>query len=130
MVSGDYGPEHLNVAAQKRDPDSLWNFMRDLVQTYRECPEFGWGAFAILDQPVPAVLAHRCHWAGSSVIAVHNLGAQTVTTPVRLHPDDVVGRPWLQDLATGQAHQLERGNAITLSLDGYGHRWLRVRQDD
>jgi glycosidase len=41
-------PEHVNVAAQKRDPDSLWTFVRTLIQTYRECPELGWGDFRVL----------------------------------------------------------------------------------
>ena len=46
LVPDGYGPEHVNVADQKRDPDSLWTFMRALIQTYRECPELGWGDFA------------------------------------------------------------------------------------
>ena len=43
--TGGFGPEHVNVADQRRDPDSLWTFMRGLIQTYRECPELGWGQF-------------------------------------------------------------------------------------
>ena len=42
-VQGGFGPEHVNVAAQRRDPDSLLRFMTLLVQRYREAPELGWG---------------------------------------------------------------------------------------
>ena len=37
VVPDGYGPEHVNVADQKRDPDSLWNFMATLIRRYREC---------------------------------------------------------------------------------------------
>ena len=33
--------------------------LRDLIQTYRECPELGWGDAEVLDQPEPSVLALR-----------------------------------------------------------------------
>ena len=89
LVPDGYGPEHVNVADQKRDPDSLWNFMRALIQTYRECPELGWGDFQVLQQPHREVLAHRCHWEGSSIVAVHNLSSQPVTTQFQLDPDDL-----------------------------------------
>ena len=62
LVPGGFGPEHVNVADQRRDPDSLWTFMRGLIQTYRECPELGWGQFSVLDEPHREVLVHRCHW--------------------------------------------------------------------
>ena len=131
VVPDGYGPEHVNVADQKRDPDSLWNFMRSLVQTYRECPELGWGDFAVLPQSHPEVMAHRCHWEGSSVIAVHNLSAEPVTALITLHPDDLEGEEpvWLEDLFDHQSVDLEGGEA-KLPLEGYGHSWFRVRRGE
>ena len=60
VTEGGFGPEHVNVADQRRDPDSLLTFVQLLVRRYRECPELGWTPRAeILDQPHAAVLAHR-----------------------------------------------------------------------
>lgn len=134
VVPGGYGPEHVNVAHQKRDHDSLWHFMRTLIQTYRECPELGWGAFSVLDQPRREVLAHRCHWDGASVVAVHNLSAQPLTTRVQLHQDDLAARAegeeiWLDDLFAHRAHATDTRGGAELTLEGYGHVWLRVRRD-
>jgi glycosidase len=114
LVPDGYGPEHVNVADQKRDPDSLWNFMRALVQTYRE------------------ILAHRCHWEGSSLVAVHNLSSRPVTTQLHLEPDDLVGEEpvWLEDLFAHEALETSPRGEVELALEGYGHRWLRVRRDD
>jgi hypothetical protein len=32
-VPDGYGAERVNVSDQKRDPDSLWSFVRALIQT-------------------------------------------------------------------------------------------------
>ena len=106
--------------------------MRALIQTYRECPELGWGDFQVLPQPHREVLVHRCHWEGASVVAVHNLSSQPVTTQFHLEPDDLVGEEpvWLEDLFAHEALETGPGGAVELALEGYGHRWLRVRRDD
>ncbi len=49
VVSGPFGPDHVNVAAQMRDRDSLWNWMRTLITIRRTCPELGWGEPSILE---------------------------------------------------------------------------------
>ena len=40
---GRVRPEHVNVAAQRRDPDSLLNWFERLIRRRRECPELGFG---------------------------------------------------------------------------------------
>ena len=51
LTTGAFGPEHVNVAAQRHDPESLLAFVHLLVRRYRESPELGWADFAVLDQP-------------------------------------------------------------------------------
>jgi trehalose synthase len=132
VVPDGYGPEHVNVADQKRDPDSLWTYMRTLIQTYRECPELGWGEFQVLPQPSREVLVHRCRWDGASIVAVHNLSSQPVTTQFQLEPDDLAGDEpvWLEDLFTHEAVETGPRGAVDRVLEGYGHCWLRVRRDE
>ncbi len=60
LVTGNYGPVRVNVADQRRDPQSLLHFVAFLATRYRECPELGWSGVEILDQPHRSVLAHRC----------------------------------------------------------------------
>ena len=129
VVPDGYGPQHVNVSDQKRDPDSLWTFIRDLIQTYRECPELGWGEFAVLDQPHRQVLAHRCSWQGSSVVAVHNLAAEPVTCRLELGAEVLGdGDPAsLADLFAHEEIEVSAGGVVELTLEGYGHRWLRAR---
>lgn len=128
VVEGAFGPEFVNVADQKRDPDSLWNFIRLLVQRYRECPELGWGDVEILDQPHRQVLAHRCTWETASIVALHNLSNDPVVVPIEL--PDAEDRWVLADLLADGRCELDPRGRAEVPLDGYGHRWLRVQRPE
>lgn len=128
LVPGGYGPENVNVADQKRNPDSLWSFVSSLTRAYRECPELGWGDFAVVPQPHRQVLAHQCSWEDSSIVAVHNLSAEPVTTRLDL---GALGHRAvrLEDVFAQSAIEPGPGGSVDLALDGYDHRWLRVRRE-
>ncbi len=125
MVPDGYGPDHVNVRDQIRDPDSLWTFVQTLIRAYRDCPELGWGDFAELRQPQRSVLAHTCTWEGSTVVAVHNLASEPVSLELSVPlPDDGSWR--LEDVFVLGAVELDNGGRAALSLDGYDHRWFRL----
>lgn len=123
VVSGAYGPEHVNVAAARHDPESLLSHITRMAQRYRECPELGWGTYDVLEQPIDAVLAHRSTWGHGSMVLLHNLGAESVVVPLRLAEDK--GTVLIDLLQTGECEIDAKGRA-ELALDGYGYRWLRV----
>ena len=124
VVRGGYGPEHVSVEAQRRDPDSLLHFVSLLVRRYREAPELGWGDLEVLAQPHRAVLAHRLSHDGASTVAIHNLGEEGVTVPLRLR-DVAAGTRLVDQLVDGTVDLDDKGRAA-VDLEGYGYRWLRV----
>ena len=124
VVTGGYGPEFVNVADQRKDPDSLLSFFRRLVARRKECPELGWGGFEVLDQPHAAVLAHLCSWDDGALVAVHNLGAEPVRVPV--HLEGCGADHLLADLLVEGTTELDADGRAEVALDGYGYRWLRV----
>jgi glycosidase len=128
VVSGGYGPEHVNVADQRTDPDSLLSFMKLLIRRYRECPELGWGEFELLPQPHADVLAHQCRWEDGTMVAVHNLGAEARTVPLTLKGCDSSHR--LEDLLQDGTTPLSDKGRAELRLEGYGYRWLRLAGED
>ncbi|MFF1632680.1 alpha-amylase family protein [Leifsonia sp. NPDC058248] len=135
LTEGGFGPEHVNVAQQRRDPDSLLQFMRTLIRHYRNERELGWGAFEVLDQPDAAVLAHSLTSGDRVLIALHNFGSEPREVQLALGgaardagaDDGSADR--LTDLFTGEEFALDRGR-VGVPLDGYGYRWLRLGADD
>lgn len=120
--SGGFGPDHVNVADQRRDPDSLLAFIGLLVQRYRECPELGWSAVHVLDQPHTAVLALCSSVDDAAMITLHNLGPEPLRVPLRV---PVAGATRLVDVLADGETPVAEGTA-EVDLDGYGYRWLRV----
>ena len=45
ISDGPYGFQHVNVAQQRRDPNSLLNWMERIIRMRKEVPEIGWGRF-------------------------------------------------------------------------------------
>ncbi|MGI0483886.1 alpha-amylase family protein [Pantanalinema rosaneae CENA516] len=123
ISDGEYGYHHLNVNIQRRNPESLLNWMKQAIRLRKECPEFGWGNWQILELNHPSVIAHRCEWQGEVVMAVHNL-AKTACRVTLALPDDV-GK-CLIDLFADQPDQTIAGAEHKLELGGYGYRWFRM----
>ncbi|WP_454778622.1 alpha-amylase family protein [Georgenia muralis] len=124
VVSGSYGPEHVNVADARRDPESLLTHVSAMARRYRECPELGWGTYEVLDQPHTSVLAHRTSWDTASMVLLHNFGPDALTVPLTL--DEEPGTELVDLLQEGVCTAGEDGR-LELALDGYGYRWLRVQ---
>ena len=127
VTVGLFGRLAVNVGAQRRDPDSLLNWMERMIRRRRETPEIGWGAWSVLDTGLPSVLGHRCDWADRSLVALHNLGADPAVANVNLG-SDLPEDPLLLDLfdADGAAHEIDSAE-LEVKLEGYGFRWLRIQ---
>ncbi|NJR62565.1 MAG: trehalose synthase [Cyanobacteria bacterium CRU_2_1] len=124
VISDDkYGYKYLNVSIQRRDPNSLLNWMERAIRLRKECPEFGWGAWQILETNHPSVFAHRCEWQGSVVIAIHNL-AKTDCAVTLMLKEDI--NQCLIDLFYDQPNQVIAGASHEIQIKGYGHHWFRV----
>jgi glycosidase len=120
VVRGAFGPEHVNVAAMRRDAGSLLNWFERLIRRRRECPEIGFGELTVLDTREPSVLAHRCDWKDSTVVAVHELAGHPVELRLPVRDGES-----LVDLFDEAEHPLPP----TLRLDPYAARWFRVRRE-
>lgn len=120
-----FSPEHVNVADQRSDPDSMLSFIRRLIFRYRQHPELGWGTFEVVDQPDHAVLVHSSRWEDHRVVAVHNFDAGGRRVEFTL--DDVEPGTTLVDVFGDERLPMDDGR-IELPLDGYGFRWLRVQE--
>jgi maltose alpha-D-glucosyltransferase/alpha-amylase len=118
----DYAPAAVNVADQRRDPDSHLNWIERVIRTRRECHEIGWGAWEVLEADDPALLAIRYRWNGRTLLALHNLGRTKVTAGMAA--DDLAAEALEEVLGRGE-HGPRPGGGLEVSLPRYGYRWLR-----
>ena len=122
---GPYGYEHVNVAKQRRDPNSMLNWTERIIRMRKEVPEIGWGDFRVIATRDPAILAIRYDWRNNSVLFVHNLDEKPreASFSVGLSSDE--GKHLINLLSEDHSEANDRGKH-TLMLEAYGYRWYRV----
>ena len=123
ISQGPYGFEHVNVAAQKRDPNSFMDWTERMIRMRKEVPEIGWGDFSIIPTAKPEVLAIRYDWRNNSVLFVHNLSA--IPTEVEFAPAAKVDGQLVNLLASDHSTPDASGKHCIL-LEPYGYRWFRI----
>jgi maltose alpha-D-glucosyltransferase / alpha-amylase len=122
---GPYGYEHVNVAMQRRDPNSLLNWMERIIRMRKEVPEVGWGDFSIVPTRNPAVLAVRYDWRNNSVLFVHHFADTPCELSFSAGLADRSDRLLTNLLSEDHSHA-GNDDKHHLMLEPYGYRWYRV----
>ena len=123
VAEGVWSYRHINVAAQRRDPSSLLNWVGSMIRLRKECPEIGRGDWAVLETGDPHVLALRYDWRGNSVITVHNFAH----TPCEIELEPAVPRgERLSNLREEQELTADRDGRHRVELGALDYRWYRV----
>ena len=125
ITKGAFDYRKVNVAAQRRDPLSLLMWMERMLHTLRECPEFAVGTCAPVDSGDPSVLSVRYDAPGGAMLAVTNLGADSRTVDLGPQPG-AAGDP--VEVFANRSYDPVGPALKGLELDGYGYRWIRLRE--
>jgi maltose alpha-D-glucosyltransferase/alpha-amylase len=121
---GPYAFKHVNVAKQRRDPDSLLNWTERIIRMRKEVPEIGWGDFKVINARDPAVLIIRYDWRNNSVLLVHNLDEKPREISFASGVPGDAGKLLVNLLS--EDHSRAAGGRHRLLIEGYGYRWYRV----
>jgi maltose alpha-D-glucosyltransferase/alpha-amylase len=125
ICEGPYGYQHVNVAQQRRDPNSLLNWMERMIRMRKEVPEIGWGDFSFIDTGVPNVLAVRYEWRDNAVLTLHNLSPEPAEIHFKLRrPDDP--EAVLINLLSEDHSRPGTAGKHNILLEPYGYRWFRI----
>jgi len=124
-----FGPAHVNAADQRTDPDSLLSFFERLIRRYRASAEIGWGDLTIIDAGVDSVLVHAVQGAEGRMIAVHNFSSDPQEIEFAL-PDGMGPSSELVELLRDGGIVADEKGRVSLALDAFDHRWLRVHATD
>lgn len=124
ISGGRFGYERLNVYAQTLGQDSLLAKVGNIVRTRAGAKEVGRGRCEVVDVGCAAVLALRYAGDGVALLTVVNLSAEEQTFQI----PDLDLSDFVDILADG-GYPSPGDDPAKLSLQGYGYRWLRRRED-
>jgi maltose alpha-D-glucosyltransferase/alpha-amylase len=121
---GPYSFQHVNVADQRRDPNSLLNWMERIIRMRKEVPEIGWGDFSFISTGTPKVLAMQYDWRNNSVLCVHNLSGEPREVRLTVEADEE--KCVLANLLSSDHSEPDARGRHCMLLEPYGYRWFRV----
>jgi maltose alpha-D-glucosyltransferase/alpha-amylase len=124
ISQGEFGYQKVNFDSQVRDKNSLLNWLERAIRARKECPEFGYGKWELIETDEPSVFAHRCIWDGSVVLALHNLVEKDVSVKLKFGSHD---ERQLYDLLSDQLYDIQDDLSQEIDLGPYGYRWFRVK---
>jgi maltose alpha-D-glucosyltransferase/alpha-amylase len=122
-----YGYQRVNVEAQRRNPQSLLNWVERKIRMRRECPEISWGDWRILDPGTPGVLAMRYVWRGHSLLILHNFTPRSRVVRVDAN---TAGETELVDLLWTNDASADENGRFAIQLEPYAYRWFRAGGKD
>jgi maltose alpha-D-glucosyltransferase / alpha-amylase len=125
ITDGAYGFHHVNVAAQRRDPNSLLNWMERIIRMRKEVPEIGWGDFSFLPTDNEKVLVMRYDWRNNAVICVHNLSPEPREVRFRVRVPEEESQMLINLLSEDHSYP-GKSDRHCILLEPYGYRWFRV----
>jgi maltose alpha-D-glucosyltransferase / alpha-amylase len=120
---GRFAYRKVNVEDQRRDDESLLNWLERAIRRRKETPELGWGKADIVETDEPHVFAHSVEWQDGTVIAVHNLAAQGAAISLDLS-EHGAGR--IVDLLEQSVLEPAENRRLQLDLGPYEFHWFRV----
>lgn len=123
IEEGPYAYSHVNVEAQRRDPNSLFNWMVSLIRIRKECPEIGWGDWEIVETGRTCVLCICYTWKGNSLLVLHNFNEKR--HEVELHLKQKQGTRLIDLMANYESVANKKGTH-RITLDAFGYRWFRT----
>ncbi len=124
IAEGPYGYEHVNVARQRRNPNSMLNWTERMIRMRKEVPEIGWGDFAVLETGARDLLAMRYDWRNNSVLFAHNLSGEPREMRFETGVEGETQGLLVNLLADD--HSRAADGVHRLQLEPYGYRWFRV----
>jgi maltose alpha-D-glucosyltransferase / alpha-amylase len=123
IADGVWSYKRINVAAQRRDPNSLLNWTERMIRLRKECPEIGWGDCTVLNTGNPGVLAMRYDWRNNSVLTLHNFTEKPKSIRLKAGVKD---GDRLVNLLVGEHSEADPAGKHVIVVEGYGYRWYRV----
>jgi maltose alpha-D-glucosyltransferase/alpha-amylase len=123
LSDGDYGFEQVSVGMQRRDKDSLLNWMSMLMRARRECGEIGQGTWKAVDTGNDAVLGLRYDVDDSAIVIFNNLSGGRHTIPLDLTEQE---RATATDLFCDRTYDPIDPRNTKMRMEGYGYRWMRL----
>ena len=116
LVKGEQSYQHINVASQMVDKDSLFHAIRRMVNIRKQHHTFGRGSMEWVVTDNPAFAVYTRSYRDETLLIINNLSGstETISLPSAYHAD------YLELISNTQ-----QSVSSALTLQPYAHLWLK-----
>lgn len=123
IAESPYGPEQVNVASQRDEPDSLLNVIKKMIAAYKAHKALSWGQFEWLPCDTLAVMAYLRRYQDETLLIVNNLSGSPQPTRLRL-PEGTGAIP--TEVFSGDPFPALEDGYLSITLQPYQYFWLKL----
>jgi maltose alpha-D-glucosyltransferase / alpha-amylase len=126
IQNDDFGPQRVNLTAQRTDPNSFWHTVRRMIEARKSHKAFGRGSFAWAETGNPSIAAYWRVYNNERILIVNNLADEPQTIQVTLgEPSTLL---WMaehpRELFGAQPQPFIQGQYLLINLEPYQYRWF------
>jgi maltose alpha-D-glucosyltransferase/alpha-amylase len=118
-----HGYRRVNVAAQRADPGSLLNRMREMMRVRKAHAALGRGEIRFLTDASRVVMAYLRVHGDETLLVINNLSSEPTVAELDL---GIWADRQPVDLFTGERLAAIAPTPYRLGLERYGYRWLQL----
>jgi maltose alpha-D-glucosyltransferase/alpha-amylase len=116
-----FGYRRVNVEAQRRDPNSLFNTLRRMIAVRKQHRVFGWGDLKWVDAGTSAVAAYTRTHEDGRLLVLNNLSPDTQSIRVK-----VTSAGAGVELLTQKKAPVGSGGDLALTLAPFQYQWIKL----
>jgi maltose alpha-D-glucosyltransferase/alpha-amylase len=122
-----YGPQRVNVANQRKDPDSLFHVVRKMIAVRKQYPAFGWGDLEWLHDSITpddkAVVAYLRTYGQDRLLILNNLSSASHALSLTIPG---LNSKKLKNILDESRSVVVQEGHLSLRLEPYGYLWLKL----
>lgn len=122
IAVGDYAFQKINVEEQTENPISLLNFIKSLINTRKNYPEFGLASWEIVKTDQKNLLVIKYHHPNKNLLTIHNFSNKNQELS-----SSEIGEPTLLTDILEQQNKLSAKK--TIKLKPYGFKWFEITKN-
>jgi maltose alpha-D-glucosyltransferase / alpha-amylase len=119
IEKGEYGYEKVNVEDQSEDQNSIFNWVKKLINVRNSCPEIGTRKTNIIMSQNPNILAFKYHTPYCNLYIYHNLLERELSFDCEIDDREV------RVIFSDSNYDVKKGKS-EISLNAFGYLWMRV----
>lgn len=119
---GEYNYQKVNVANQRRDPESLLNWTEKLIGIRTKCTEFGRGNYKFWHTGNEKVMAHSSTKDNEISIVFHNFSEEAEQITINLDDENIRE---IHEVFYDRLYEEFDRKKGKIQLDPLGYRWFK-----